>query len=437
MALTLEDKCQRLIAIEDELQALLVEANEKGLADLEEDTAKQYDELKAEHELLDRGVKREEELSARVAEGRQSATPPNKPNPEDVGEPEEDKNPWRSFGEQLSAVREAGSPGGRVDPRLTTRAATGSSEGVASDGGFLVQKDYVTTLLQKTWETGILAPKCRKITIGPNSNGVKIPYVKETSRVDGSRWGGVRAYWKDEAAAKTKSKPELGEIELNLQKLVCLWYATDELLQDATAMESLANEVFPAEINFKLDDGIINGTGAGQIQGILNATALVSVAAEGGQAATTIIAENVEKMYARMWAKSLGSAEWYINQDCWPQLFQLHHVVGTSGVPMFMLPGSGMVDAPFGRLLGRPVNPIEQCQTLGTKGDIYFADLNEFLLIDKGGIDSASSIHVQFIYDETVFRFVYRVNGQCAWPAALTPYKGSNTQSPIVTLAAR
>ena len=111
-------------------------------------------------------------------------------------------------------------------------------------------------------------------------------------------------------------------------------------------------------------------------------------------------------------------------------------VVGTGGTPAYMPPG-GLSASPYGTLFGRPVIAVEYCATLGTLGDIMLVDLNEYLMIDKGGMESASSIHVRFIYDETTFRFVYRVDGQPIWNSALTPFKGTNTQSPYVVLAAR
>jgi len=72
---------------------------------------------------------------------------------------------------------------------------------------------------------------------------------------------------------------------------------------------------------------------------------------------------------------------------------------------------------------------------MGTVGDIVLASLSNYQAIQKGGIEAASSIHVQLLTDETVFRFVYRVDGAPTWGAALTPFKGSNTQSPFVALA--
>jgi hypothetical protein len=59
-------------------------------------------------------------------------------------------------------------------------------------------------------------------------------------------------------------------------------------------------------------------------------------------------------------------------------------------------------------------------------------------MISKGGVESASSIHVKFVYDESVFRFVYRIDGQPSINTPLTPYKGTASSiSPFVTLAAR
>jgi HK97 family phage major capsid protein len=63
--------------------------------------------------------------------------------------------------------------------------------------------------------------------------------------------------------------------------------------------------------------------------------------------------------------------------------------------------------------------------------------MNGYVLAEKGGISSDMSIHVRFEYDESVFRFVLRVDGQPVRASALTPYKGTATLSNFVALAAR
>ena len=157
---------------------------------------------------------------------------------------------------------------------------------------------------------------------------------------------------------------------------------------------------------------------------------------ETGQAAATVVSENLIKMWARMWAPSRRNAVWLINQDVEPQLMQLSLPVSTGGQLVYMPPG-GLSASPYGSIFGRPVLPVEYCQTLGTTGDVILADLSEYYAIEKGGVEAASSIHVRFVYDETVFRFVYRFDGQPSWASALTPFKGTNTLSPFVVLAAR
>jgi HK97 family phage major capsid protein len=261
--------------------------------------------------------------------------------------------------------------------------------------------------------------------------------IDETSRADGSRWGSVLAYWVAEAAALTGSRPKFRPIEMKLNKLIGLYYATDELLRDAVALSAVATEAFTEEFGFKIDDAIVRGTGAGMPLGFLNAGALVTVTKETGQAAATILAENIMKMWSRMLPQSLDTAAWFINQECWPQLFQLSLAVGTGGIPLF-LPAGQFNNAPNGTLLGKPIIPIEQASALGTAGDINFCDLGQYLLIeDAGGIQAASSIHVLFLTDEMTFRWTLRTNGQPKQVAPITPYKGSAALSPFVTLGAR
>lgn len=344
---------------------------------------------------------------------------------------------FMSFGEQMAAVMRAGMPNGPTDPRLQTpmrAAASGLQEAIPSDGGFLVAPEFSNELLKRTYETGQVSSRCRRIPI--SSNILKINAIDETSRVAGSRWGGIQAYWEGEADKYTGKKPKFRKIELSLKKLTGLCYATDEMLQDAVALGSLLEQGFTEEFGFQMDDACIWGTGAGVPLGIMNGPCLVTVNKEAGQVAKTVVFENIVNMFARCWAKSRPSAIWFINQDVEPQLYGMGIVVGTGGTPAYMPPG-GLSGQPYGTLFGRPVVAIEQCQTLGTLGDIILGDFGEYLIVDKGAMESASSIHVRFEYGEQVFRFTYRADGMPVWNSALTPYKGSNTLSPFVTLQAR
>lgn len=353
----------------------------------------------------------------------------------EVGADHATKKPWESMGHKLMAVKAAAKGPQFTDQRLFS-AASGANETVDADGGFLVGTEDGGTLLEKTYETGILTRRVRKAPVGAGFNGAKYKLIDETSRANGSRFGGIQAYWGAEAAALTASQPKLRDLELKLKKLHGLMYMTDELLEDAVALEGFVNEWFPQEFGFKLDDAIFAGTGGGIPLGILNCPAVVEIAKETGQAADTVVIDNIYKMYAAMPASSLAKAEWYINVAVWPQLFKLVQTVGTGGAPIF-IPGGNVAGAPFGTLLGRPITPIEQASALGDSGDIVFADLSRYLLADKGSIKSAVSMHVKFLTDEMAYRWTLRIDGTPIPNSATTPFKGTQTLSPFVKLAAR
>jgi HK97 family phage major capsid protein len=87
--------------------------------------------------------------------------------------------------------------------------------------------------------------------------------------------------------------------------------------------------------------------------------------------------------------------------------------------------------------LGRPILVLEQCCALGDLGDIAFCDFGRYVLADKGAMQTASSLHVRFLYGEQVLRFTYRVDGQPELDSAITPAHGTDTISPFVLLEAR
>lgn len=383
--------------------------------------------IDAEREMAD-ALAADEAEKKEIAAGRTSGRV-------EVIKDQAEKAKFSSFGEKLQAVRAAATPGHRPDERLYNAAALGQQEAVASDGGYAVGHEYGSTILEKVYATGSLIDRVKKqpITVG---NGIKIPAIDETSRADGSRSGGIRAYWVEEAGTITASQAKLRQNTFNLKKVAAVVYVTDELLADAAALESWVNRNLPRELQFKIEDAIVNGDGAGKPLGWKDSPAVVSVSKETGQAAATLTFPNVVKMWSRMWAPSRPTSVWLINQDVEPQLYQMGLVVGTGGAPVF-LPSGGASAQPFSTLLGRPILPVEYCATLGTVGDIQLVDPEQYTLANKGDVQMASSMHVQFLTDQMAFRFTMRVDGMPDWNSPLTPFKGTNTLSPFVTLATR
>jgi HK97 family phage major capsid protein len=440
--------------LRDQVKEILAAAA-KDKRNLTEDEEKKVDTIQAGLDRIEATIKHEEQV---LEWDRTEAPAVDRP----IGEPSSAqkvpqvgsrKNPWgdmsspqakqAAFGEFLQAVARS-AKGEYQDPRLAVQAsASGLNTGAGVDGGFLVRTDFSTQLLNRGMEEAVLASRCTSIDIGPGADGIELPYIDETSRATGSRWGGVQIYRRTEADTVSASKPRLGMLEIRLEDLMGICYATDRALRDATSLGQIVTLAFGSEFAFRVDDEILRGTGAGQCLGILSSGALISQAAEGSQVADTVVAENIIKMRARLRARNRPNSAWYINQEIETQLplmvVKVKNVAGAEnvgGAPIYM-PANGLAGQMFDTLFGKPVIPIEQASAIGDVGDIMLLDLGEYLLIRKGALETAESIHVRFLYGENTFRFTYRINGAPAWKTPLTPYKGANTLGPFITLAAR
>lgn len=350
----------------------------------------------------------------------------------------EAEKPFVSLGEQLMSIVGAARHPGNIDKRLLALNAgpSGMSEQVPSDGGFALQPEFATEIIQRSYTMGEILSRVRKYPIGANSNGLKINAIDETSRVTGSRFGGVQVYHANEADTATAKKPKLRQMILELKKLLGIWYLTDELTEDTTALGAIAMDAFSEEITFTLENVILNGNGAGQGLGILNSGAVIVVPKETSQATATLNVQNITKMYARSWGRGRKNSVWLYDQSVEPQFFTMTLGSGTSQIPIYLPPG-GLSATPYGTLMGRPMIPVEYMAQLGTLGDIMLVDLSQYLYIDKGGPKQAQSIHVRFLNDEMTFRITHRYDGQPIWYAPLTPANNGPTLSPYVTLAAR
>jgi HK97 family phage major capsid protein len=302
----------------------------------------------------------------------------------------------RTMGSFFQDVAVAGTPEGRVDDRLGELRASGMYEGLMDAGGFAVPVDYLNVLLQKAQERAKLWPRVFAVPISGGS--IKLPAIDETDR-SSSRWGGIISYWKEEAAQYTGTKPKLRQLQLNPHKLTGLCYATEELLEDAPALETVIQNGFRSEFAWQVDKCILRGSGAGQPLGILNSGALITVNKETGQQAATIQTENILKMYARF---SGERGIWCISRTTIPQLLTMGIVIGTGGSPLFTT-GNGLNEP--NRLLGLEVVEMEECSQLGTVGDIILVDPDLYILAEKGGVRGAVSAHVRFIYDELTYKF--------------------------------
>jgi HK97 family phage major capsid protein len=449
----------------DELHARLTElhsnaVNIQARADAEnrplsEDESKEVEQISNAFEGCEAEIARREridEMKAKInptmaarktasddAPQNNATDEPTRPKTRTFATPRDsDPNKWgfRSAGEFLNAVMRSSAKGGAIDPRLIANAAPTSlgSEGVGADGGFAVPPDFRTQIMIKVMGEDQLLSRTDQQT--SSSNSFTFPKDETTP------WqttGGLQAAWEGEAAQLGQSKPQLQETTVKLNKLTALVPLTDELLDDAPSMSNYVNRKVPDKINFKVNDALIRGTGAGMPLGVLNSAATVSVAEESAQVAATIVFQNIIKMWTRLAPNLRANAVWAIQPDVEVQLMQLAFPNQGSGtvVPVY-LPPNGLSGSPFSTLLGRPVIPLQSCSALGTVGDIILGDWTQYLSIVKtGGIRSDVSIHLWFDYDITAFRFILRVGGQPWYTSSIAQANNSNPRGAFVTLATR
>ncbi len=321
----------------------------------------------------------------------------------------------------------------------TVRKAVGSDEARAiSDpyGGFLVPTTFTPDLLKLDPEADPISGKTRNIPMA--SPIVKIPARTDKNHTT-SVSGGLTVTRRPETVAGTPSQMTVEQVTLEAHTLFGLSYATEELLRDSPiSFAAILSAGFSDQFAYALIKERLYGTGVGEFLGVLTALdsasagPTVSVAKEQGQAADTIVYENILKMRSRCWG--YAKAVWLANHDTMPELMRLNQAVGTGGAVVWQ--PSAREDHPD-MLLGRPLFFSEYAKTLGDQGDIGIYNWGEYLEGTYQPMASEESVHVRFVNHERTFKFWTRNAGQPWWKSALTPAYSSSKLSPFVVLDAR
>lgn len=346
---------------------------------------------------------------------------------------------FNGLGDFLVAVRRSTVSPQNMDSRFQIRADVAteySSSDPGAEGGFAIPPDFRNTIMEKVFGADTLLGRCDIMQTA--SNQVTIP-IDENEPWSAN---GLQVRWEGEGSAKLTSVVDLDQQTVRANKIAGVVPVTDELLEDAPALQSYIFRKVPEKINYKVNLAIVQGSGTGEPAGILGSAARVTVPA-GAAPAGSLQFPHITAMYSRMPAESRGKAIWLVNPEVEPVLMTMAFMQAPSATlpsPPFpvYLPPTGLSTSPYGNLMGRPVIPSQVCNALGAEGDIIFVDLSQYLIVTKGGgIKTDTSIHVYFLQDITAFRFVLRVGGKPWWKRPIQPRTGTFTQSPYVTLQAR
>jgi HK97 family phage major capsid protein len=309
------------------------------------------------------------------------------------------------------------------------------SSTVPSEGGFLIPETLRSELLMVALENSVVRQRARVIPM--ETLRVPFPAIDSTSNAS-SVFGGIVAYWTEEGAALTSSAANFGRIVLDAKKLTAYCEIPNELIADsAISFQAFIDQMFPEAIAWYEDIAFMTGDGVGQPLGSLSTSnpSIITVAKESGQSGSTIVWENIVKMFSRMLPSSLGRAAWVCSIDTFPELATMALSVGTGGSAIWLNNG---VQGPPMTILGRPVIFTEKAPgTLGTQGDVSFVDFSYYLIGDRQVMSASSSPHYKFANDQTAYRIIERVDGRPWLQSAITPQNGGSTLSPFVQVATR
>lgn len=308
-------------------------------------------------------------------------------------------------------------------------------EKVPSDGGFLVPEEFRTQIMSTALESAIVRPRAQVIPMGTNT--LSFPTVDATSNVS-TVFGGIVVYRTEEGEEFVESQAKFARIKLDVTKQTALAYVTNETIKDTGgALMAWLGQNLPQAMSWFEDLDYLNGTGAGEPLGVLNAAnaALTVVDGRSGQAADTIVWENAIDMYSRMLPQSIATAVWLASPDTFVELATMALNVGTGGSAVWLTDAHG---APQLTLLGRPIVMTEKTPgVLGDQSDLSLLDFSKYMIGDREALSIETSAHVKFTSDQTTIRAIQRNDGRPAVLSAITPHNGGPDLSPFVTMAAR
>ena len=273
------------------------------------------------------------------------------------------------------------------------KSATGLNEAVDADGGHLIVRELVKEIVDTLRLESPFYNKVRKFTVqNQRGNGLRVPY-SITSAANAASVG-TRAYWIGEAEEKTISKPQLGQADLVLDKLVVRVPVTDELLSDTSLLADFVIAEAVRAIGYKMDWEMIYGVGK-SIKGVAgdgdHATMVVDATAD-------ITEAEIKNFVAALNPAAYKRAEWYVAPQQYDHLCSLNY---TNETALVFENGSYY-------LFGFKLNVIPQL-TADPYG-VILGDFSNYGIAIKGPSIKESS-DIRFVNDETEIRVVLRVGG--------------------------
>ena len=294
--------------------------------------------------------------------------------------------------------------------RSTQEVRNTLSEGVDSEGGFLVPETFENTLVQALDEELVIRQLAHTFTTASNAH--KIPVVATRGK----------AMWTEENAAITDSDTSFGQKTIGAHKLCALIKVSEELLNDsAFDLEGYFNQEFARRIGEAEEEAFVIGDGSAKPYGIFNDS-------EGGEvgvtaaSTVTITADELIDLYYSLKAPYRKNGVWLLNDST---VNIIRKLKDSNGQYLWQ---PSIKDGETDTLLGKPVYTSASIANAasGTK-PIAFGDLSYYWIGDRQGVTFKRLNELYAANGQVGFLASKRVDARLILPEAVKLLKMKGT----------
>ena len=321
--------------------------------------------------------------------------------------------------------------------------ANAMSEHTPGQGGFLVPEVLRSQVLAYM-TSAVVRPRAMVLPMG--APRLAVPTLDNPVQSSGNQaLGGLQIAWSDEGAPLIQSVPSFGRTVLEARKATAyLQGVSNEFCEDAAgAFGDFTARVLADGYAWFEDDAFLNGTGAGEPQGLINAPCAVTVTRN---TSSQVLFVDVVAMFKALHpkAKQQGLAPgvthvcWLLSSSAMDQILELNYQVTINATttpippPGWFSMGDGLQVGP--NMLGLPAFVTDHQPALGTAGDVMLADLSQYLIGDQLAMTVERSAEGSgFPSDTSNFRVRSRLDGRY-WVQSATTTEAGQSVSPVVVL---
>lgn len=288
--------------------------------------------------------------------------------------------------------------------------------GSQADGGYLVPVEFKPTLLRIIEQYGVIRGEAQIIPM--TRDEMQFPVYNGVFK---DQNGGATGpcYWVDENTDITKSWPQFANITMQCRKLAALIPTSNELLQDAALPIATLIATLVGEFLAKEEDrvGFVGTTvgNADKFDGCLTAAGVTVTTATTD--IKDVTANDLLDMTVSLPRSAVDGAKFYMHRTVFNILRKL---ATTDGLPIYNPPALGAPATIWGF-------PYTLCESMpsydgaphASKRYILFANLKNFYMGDRMGLQVASTDIVGFAAFQTHFRFVERIGFKAVLPGTM------------------